>query len=106
MSTKKKKANEQTGEAGDVPFFRRPTKTVLIIFTSLWALATFLILAAATNAFTEPLFPVSTRFYILFALVLYNTWAVFALYRNYFIHQRTLRDEEEAKPAKKGKKQK
>lgn len=74
-------------------FFRRPNKTILIIFTSLWALATFLILAAATNAFTEPLFPLNTRFVLLFLLVLYNTWAVFILYRNYFLNEKRKRDE-------------
>lgn len=94
MSTNKK----STGKEEDVPFFKRPTKTILIIFTSLWALATFLILAAATNAFTEPLFPLKTQFYILFALVLYNTWAVFKLYRNYFIHERAQRDAEKKTP--------
>lgn len=91
MSTNKKK---ETKKEEDVPFFKRPTRTILIIFTSLWALATFLILAAATNAFTELLFPLQTSFYILFALVLYNTWAVFRLYRNYFIHERAKREAE------------
>lgn len=91
MGQNKSKKNQ--GKEEEVPFFKRPTRVVLIIFTSLWALATFLILAAATNAFTEPLFPVKSRFLILFALVLYNTWAVFILYRNYFIHQRNLRDQ-------------
>jgi len=94
MSTRKK----DTAKDEEVPFFKRPTKTILIIFTSLWALAAFLIFAAATNAFTEPLFPLKTQFYILFALVGYNTWAVFKLYRNYFIHERAKREAEKPTP--------
>ncbi|NRB61479.1 MAG: hypothetical protein HRU40_00310 [Saprospiraceae bacterium] len=85
--------NKKSDVREEVPFFKRPSKGVLVIFTSLWALAAFLIFAAATNAFTEPLFPLTNQFYLFFGLVLYNTFAVFILYRNYFIHQKNLRDQ-------------